>query len=505
MAGIDNNTLFYLRGDSLKDLSFNNIPIVNQGATVIDNSINLDNGYFTCNTGFKDINTTKYWTIEWEEYSTGNATGGCVICNKPFTPAHENGFIVGYYHSNQVYLGSNYNTPTWNGFSSIIVKDKIDNVWVHWALVRNDNSFTMYKNGVKYWSGATSILPYAWDNNGFAVGMWYGPTTIEKGYKANIKDFRISNVARYTEDFTPPTQPFNSITINKTNQTDTNIEFNIEKLGQETINKVEVLVNGTVSETYSDNYDSINYLIDTELCSIGNNKITIRVTFDDVYTEELSLTHTYTVDELPLETPLLDTVKRVKLLTKSKQYEKNMLSSILTSKNVEVTEEDKMSDLIGKVDLLGEYDGPILYLYKEGDECTDVTGGWGITNSSHNVTTPTYERTDRLRAHIVCGNSNGHHCGFISNKAIDLTGYSKIYFDMSNYHTDEFDRGLINIKSGSSSVASIGSPAYENAPRQIREIDISNINTSCIIQITAETVWNGKQAEVVIYNIWLEK
>ena len=185
--------------------------------------------------------------------------------------------------------------------------------------------------------------------------------------------------------------------------------------------------------------------------------------------------------------------------------EANRLKSILTSKNVEVSEEDKMSDLIGKVDLLGEYDGPILYLYKEGDECTDVTGGWGITNSSYNVTTPTYERTDRLRAHIVCGNSNGHHCGFISNKAIDLTGYSKIYFDMSNYHTDEFDRGLINIKSGSSSVASIGSPAYENAPRQIREIDISNINTSCIIQITAETVWNGKQAEVVIYNIWLEK
>ena len=145
------------------------------------------------------------------------------------------------------------------------------------------------------------------------------------------------------------------------------------------------------------------------------------------------------------------------------------------------------------------------YLYKPGDECTPLTGGWGITNSSHNVTTPTYERTDRLRAHIVCGNSNGHHCGFITNKAIDLTGYSKIYFDMSNYHTDEFDRGLINIKSGSSSVASIGSPAYENAPRQIREIDISNINTSCIIQITAETVWNGKQAEVVIYNIWLEK
>ena len=497
MAGIDNNTLFYLRGDSLKDLSPNNISIVNQGTTIVDNSINLDSGYFTCNTGFKDINTTKYWTIEWWEYSTGASVGGSFLCNKPFTAGDGGGVIVGYYSNNGFYLGST--AGGWNGFDRTSIKDKVLNIWVHWALVRNGDNFVMYKNGVKYWNGTSSILPYAWDNNRFGIGMWYASGGIRFGYKANIKNFRISNIARYTEDFTPPTRPYNSITINKTNQTDTNIEFNIEKLGQETINKVEVLVNGTVSETYSDNYDSINYLIDTELCSIGNNKITIRVTFDDVYTEELSLTHTYTVDELPLETPLLDTVKRVKLLTKSKQYEKNMLSSILTSKNVEVTEEDKMSDLIGKVDLLGEYDDPILWLYKDGIENVvfEILGS-GITIDKFHFT-----------------GSGVYASKKVSTNTIDLTSYKTLKVEYGNCTTTKgtsyypvIGFGVATTKQTgdnhlTSKTASSSSYPFSNS-NSISSLDISNINGLYYIDIYVNS-YAGATLDININKIWLEK
>ena len=56
--------------------------------------------------------------------------------------------------------------------------------------------------------------------------------------------------------------------------------------------------------------------------------------------------------------------------------EANRLKNILISKNVECEDNDKMPSLIDKVNLLENPDNNKLYLYKEGDECTDITGGW---------------------------------------------------------------------------------------------------------------------------------
>jgi hypothetical protein len=77
------------------------------------------------------------------------------------------------------------------------------NTWTHWALVRHGNQIKAYRNGVcvatvtttaaiyHYW--ATAVTIHASQNN------WIG----------HIDELRISKgIARWTEDFTPPTEPY---------------------------------------------------------------------------------------------------------------------------------------------------------------------------------------------------------------------------------------------------------------------------------------------------------
>lgn len=507
MAGIDNNTLLYLRGDSFNDLSPNKIDVVNSGVAI------SNEGAFKKCFSFSNSSTFMYFTSNLFNFGTNDFTIEFFAYLND-THSYHPLFMSGTsgtreelakcsIYENRIDYAGTLGTSGTNPISGL---SNYGSRWIHVAMVRNNDNLKIYLNGESTGDGKTQS--YNLQNTRYSIGkdLWH-PNNYFNGKMYNI---RISNVARYTKDFTPPTQPFNSLNINVSNQTDTNIEFNIEKLGQETINKVEVLVNGTVSETYTNNYDNINYLIDKELCSIGDNNITIRVTFDDIYTEELSLTHKVIVDELPLETPLLDTVERVKLLTKSKQNEKTMLSNILTSKNVEVSEEDKMSDLIGKVDLLGDATPPQLYLYKEGDECVDITGGWQYYNASSTVT-----KNGSYMDVKILGSSTVDGCSrFSTVNAIDLTPYSNLYIEYNNVGTvpSSMRPMLLQIRNSKSNantdiVAEVngGDAGTTTSNKTIISLNISSINKSVYIVDTNGPNSGGQSRIDRIYKIWLEK
>lgn len=505
MAGIDNNTLLYLRGDSFNDLSPNPKDITNNGVVIEERNLKFGGGYMTSPNPFANINE---FTIEFciNLSSSNTDYSGIIGCASSEISDIDNFEIYFFKSSPSIRIHYRTITKTVN-FNSYL--DKM----THLAFVKKDNKLNIFVDGILNQTYSDANITFN-SSNLLRFGRIRDNTISPI---CTMRNIRISNIARYTEDFTPPTQPYNSITINKTNQTDTNIEFNIEKLGQETINKVEVLVNGIVSETYTDNYDNIDYLIDAELCNIGNNDITIRVTFDDVYTEELLLTHKVTIDKLPIETPLLDTVERVKLLTKSRQNEKTMLSSILTSKNVEVSEEDKMSDLIGKVDLLGDYTEK-LYLYKDGDECIDITGGieilfkWEVANYGNESFGTKYSNYIRLEANGVTSQESG--IGAYTANKIDLTEYSRLCFE---YLSENFAHSYgvmfsassdkpTSCYKGDNKVAYVFETKDPTNKITTLTIDISRITGSYYISGVARasgaTTCN---ADLNIYKIWLEK
>jgi hypothetical protein len=76
------------------------------------------------------------------------------------------------------------------------------NTWYHTALVRSGTSLKLYVNGV-----ATITVTDTTNYTGtfLTVGGYYSTSYLMAGY---IDDFRITKYARYTANFTPPTESF---------------------------------------------------------------------------------------------------------------------------------------------------------------------------------------------------------------------------------------------------------------------------------------------------------
>jgi hypothetical protein len=77
--------------------------------------------------------------------------------------------------------------------------------WVHYALVRNGSNLSLYRNGT---SVATATFSGSATTN--TVSLVGGSPENSGAYSFDVylDDFRITNSARYTANFTPPTEPF---------------------------------------------------------------------------------------------------------------------------------------------------------------------------------------------------------------------------------------------------------------------------------------------------------
>jgi hypothetical protein len=130
---------------------------------------------------------------------------------------------------------------TWR--QSVITATVPNNVWLHVALVRNSNTFTLYHNGTSVGTytqtGAVEDLTQA-----VVVGAAGGTTEILfTGYIANAR--MVVGTAVYTANFTPPTTPLTAIT-------NTSLLLNFTNAGifdAATINDGQTVGNAQVSTT----------------------------------------------------------------------------------------------------------------------------------------------------------------------------------------------------------------------------------------------------------------
>ena len=80
------------------------------------------------------------------------------------------------------------------------------NTWVHCAVVRSSGTIVLYQNGVNVGSVANTTNNST-TTNYIGGGVWQ-PTAAGATFNGYLSNLRISNTARYTSGFTPPTSAF---------------------------------------------------------------------------------------------------------------------------------------------------------------------------------------------------------------------------------------------------------------------------------------------------------
>ena len=154
------------------------------------------------------------WTIEcWVNLDAVNANQGIFqLGSIGITDAGSNGYgritiheIGGYIRatlsagSSAPLGGSDATNPTNTQISA--------GEWMHVALVNDSGTISLYGNGLLAES-VTDATDYSIGAfNRFHIGVYYSNTICMQGY---LTDFRISSTARYTANFTPPTEAFTS-------------------------------------------------------------------------------------------------------------------------------------------------------------------------------------------------------------------------------------------------------------------------------------------------------
>jgi len=136
------------------------------------------------------------FTVEFWFYST--ITGAISIFDSRTneTAPNGNGFVIGTNASSQwvVYQGSN----------RIIGSTLSTNTWIHVAVSRSGSSVRMFLNGNQ--TGSTWTTTNSFTDAAFLIGTDYPKNArFVNGY---IDDLRVTTVARYTANFTAPTEAF---------------------------------------------------------------------------------------------------------------------------------------------------------------------------------------------------------------------------------------------------------------------------------------------------------
>lgn len=378
MAGIDNNTVLYLRGNEYKDLSIyansDGRTITNNGTAISQSGkfgqgIQLTNGHIMIPKGAYQIDWSTDFTIEWWEYILGTITSdSALFLNRSTTGTAQMGLLIGYTSGKAIYMGS----TTWNGFSNVTIKDAEVNAWHHWAFVKKGTVWTMYKDGVQFWTATNSTVPGA-NDNGVTLGAWFDGSGTHTGYNAIISEFRLSNIARYSSGFTPQTHPYTSVAINMIEQKKSRINFSVTKgNANETVNKVDIVLNNNVIQTFTNGYDNIDYTIDESLCVTGSNNIEIRAYYYNNFYESYNCDYNKVVEKLPTQPTLPEVVNKLNEIKICYTASINSLCDILTSNNYEVSSNDKcMNKLIPKInEFTGVKQNLVNTLIAKGIECS---------------------------------------------------------------------------------------------------------------------------------------
>jgi len=190
----------------------------NGSTTMTDNS---KNNTVTNSTDF-DFGSGDF-TIEYWEYRTSSGTQRPILSRNaiPYTP-----YMIGWYDvsiNENIVMYMSSNGTTWDIASGISMGVRTINVWTHYAVTRNGNTFRTFQNGTQI-STFTSTAAFPAGAASLEIGR-YNALYYFQGY---IDELRITKgIARYTSNFTPSTTQF----LDSTGDANSNVVVNSTATG----------------------------------------------------------------------------------------------------------------------------------------------------------------------------------------------------------------------------------------------------------------------------------
>lgn len=202
----DKNTILMLHGQDLTDSSQYSVPITNQGVQVSSEYSKFGGKslYFNGSAMMQavsdrlDLRSTDF-TVDWWEFTPTYISRSGLWC---FGDSDTYGLLSGYVYDGLTSFISS-NGESWDIANILKTGSTLPNQWVHRAIVRNGNKILFFENGTMVSSVETSLSLYQ-NRNCISFGRcWHNIYA-----KAYIDEFRVSNVARWVENFTPPDVPY---------------------------------------------------------------------------------------------------------------------------------------------------------------------------------------------------------------------------------------------------------------------------------------------------------
>ena len=143
------------------------------------------------------------FTVDWWEYRVSGTDGASVFRRQSDNTAQ--GFLFGHYYLGRITFYMSSDGVNWNIANAVDFGAALLNQWVHFAVVRNGNTFYIFKNGIQFatWTSSLSVYP-APVGHTLCIGHWNGI-----GFHGYLDEIRISKgIARWTSNFTPPARAY---------------------------------------------------------------------------------------------------------------------------------------------------------------------------------------------------------------------------------------------------------------------------------------------------------
>lgn len=175
--------------------SFGNCSSTTQGK--FHNALSLNKGYIQNNT--INLDFTSDWTIDFWVYSNNTYTNQPIFSVKSLPNTNPRGGII--LEGNILFIAKK-STNSWDMTTLVMPK----NQWLHLALVNYGQNLLFFIDGVNVVNTSNTDINLA-STPEIQLGMG---NTVSPSFVGFIDEFRVTDRAEWTSNFTPPVVEYNS-------------------------------------------------------------------------------------------------------------------------------------------------------------------------------------------------------------------------------------------------------------------------------------------------------